>query len=60
MAEVYNPDNLPVIPPLPDQTQNPPNIVCWICGAVLPHVMSYSCGNYKCPITPKTTCYTQK
>ena len=60
MSEVKwpNPDNLPVIPPLPTVPPRPADgavAICGQCGLRLLPVMGYVCFSTNCPIQPKVT-----
>lgn len=56
---VFNPDNLPVIPRLPEPAPRPADGAVAICGAcglrILP-VMGYVCGRLDCPCFLQVTC----
>lgn len=59
MSEYYNPDNLPVIPPLPKPPARPADgavAICGQCGIRITPVMGYVCPNTSCPVFTKATC----
>ena len=56
---IYNPDNLPVIEPLPARTVGPADgavAICGKCGMRILPVMGYVCGSIDCPVFQKFTC----
>ena len=56
---IYNHDNPPVIPPLPECPKRPADgaiAICGKCGIRILPVMGYSCGRTDCPVFPKVTC----
>lgn len=60
---IYNPDNLPVIPPLPETPKRPADgaiAICGKCGIRILPVMGYSCGHMDCPLFLKVTFEKEK
>ena len=59
IVKIYNPDNLPVIQPLPEPQKKPSDgaiAICGQCGMRIFPVMGYVCPNASCPVFMKSTC----
>ena len=53
----YNPDNLPVIPPLPANYTRPADgaiMLCGACGMRILQVMGYVCQQPDCPVIARS------